>query len=299
MPSLKIVRKRIQSVKNTEQITKAMKMVAAAKLRRAQQNVVNARPFSKMLLTLMNDIISSSASVIGENALFSNLSKNNKTLYIVMSSDRGLCGSFNTTIIKKIEHELSENKGSSSEFIFVGKRASDYFRRRNLNINSIYENTGKNSTVIASEISKKILKKYSEGEYRAVILVYTEFKTAMSQVLMQRQLLPITNSNDALKNTSSGLKEKDSVESKDNCLIEPDVNLVFDYLVKQQIENQIYVAALESFASEQGARMTAMENATKNAGEMIRKLSLIFNKTRQASITKEMLEIVGGTEALK
>ena len=141
------------------------------------------------------------------------------------------------------------------------------------------------------------MKSYLEGEYQTVTLVYTEFKTAMSQNLIQRQLLPIENSDVNKKTINVEVIDKNL--SRDNCIVEPEIKLVIDYLIKQQIENQIYVAALESFASEQGSRMTAMENATKNAGEMIRKLSLIFNKTRQASITKEMLEIVGGTEALK
>ena len=290
MASLKDIKKRIGTVKNTQQITKAMKMVSAAKLRRAQEAVVAARPYADK----MADVLSSLA--LREDAdshpLLAERGKG-KALIVLITGDRGLCGGFNTNISKAAERFIRE-KGEgfeSYELLIVGRKGNDYLKRRaGLEIAKVHENlvgTGQVSYPIGALLGQEVIDLYRNGDYDGVFLVYNAFQSAMTQVQTVTQLLPIVP-----KEVEEGAQVSDYI-------YEPNATEVLEEILPKHIEVQIFRSLLESSASEHGARMTAMDSASKNASEMIDKLTLQYNRARQASITKELLEIISGAESIK
>jgi F-type H+-transporting ATPase subunit gamma len=294
MPSMKDIRKKISSTKNTQQITKAMKMVSAAKLRRAQMAVVSARPYAYKIHSVISRIASS-----GEysHPLLLKSEKNSRALMVVLTSDRGLCGAFNSNIIKYTDRFYKENKVKfeALDFIFVGRKAFDFFKKRDVKtVETITNLSGLVSFKMATELAEKIIADFTTGSYNEVYLVYNEFRSAISQKVIADKVLPVG----ALpKEESEAEKTLDSALT--HYIFEPGANKILETLVPKHFAIQIYRAMLESVASEHGARMAAMDSATRNAGQMIRKLTLTYNKLRQAAITKELMEIVSGAEALK
>lgn len=288
MANLKAIRTRIQSVKNTQKITRAMKMVAAARLRRAQQAILQARPYA--LETL--DVLSSLAARAGDEEVHPLLAKREpkNVMLVVITSDRGLAGAFNTSINKaafKLLKDL-EAEGKTVSIATIGRKGRDYFSRRGCTLR--HEFTGvfeKLGTEKAHEIGHEIITAYTEAHLDAVYLVYNEFKSAIAQEVVMEPLLPIKPMS-ATAHDAGG-----------DYIYEPNKTAILDTLLPMYVDVEIYRALLESVASEHGARMTAMDNATKNAAEMLGKLTLKFNRARQAAITTELMEIIGGSEALK
>jgi F-type H+-transporting ATPase subunit gamma len=292
MASLKDIRSRIDSTKNTQQITRAMKMTSAAKLRRAQQNIVNMRPYAQGLLAIIADI---AVTRRVEHALLSIPEDPKKILMIVVSSDRGLAGAFNTNINKYAERFLNENRNKFEkiDFIFIGRKASDYFRRRGVVALETILNLAKEvSYSLAAKVAARAIDDFKSGQYDEVRIVYNEFKSAISQAVVCERLLPIDISTAATLDKASGDFAADMI-------YEPPPEQLIEDLIVKHFNVQIFRAMSESVAAEHGARMAAMENATKNAGEMINALTLTYNKVRQASITTELIEITSGAEALK
>jgi F-type H+-transporting ATPase subunit gamma len=292
MPSLKDIRSRIDSTKNTQQITRAMKMVSAAKLRRAQHNIVNLRPYAHALLSLIADI---AVTQRVNHPLLSPSNDPKKILLVVLTSDRGLCGAFNTSVNKFAERFYKENSGrfESIDFLFVGRKAADYFRRRQIKPIDTILNLAKDvSYEMAANVANRLITAYSSGEYDEIRLIYNEFKSAISQEVVCETLLPIDVSRSATLNKGEAGFPPDMV-------FEPAPEEMIEELIAKHFSVQVYRCMSESVAAEHGARMSAMENATKNAGEMINTLTLTYNKLRQASITTELIEITSGAEALK
>jgi F-type H+-transporting ATPase subunit gamma len=292
MPSLKEVRTRIASVNSTSQITSAMKMVAASKLRRAQMAIVNMRPYAKKLNEILQNVTSSLDD--GDENSFGEVRPVNKALIVAVTSNRGLCGAFNANIIKKalqlLDGELSNahSKGNV-DIITIGKKATDFFSKKGYNhISSHDEFYTDLSFENVAPLANEILEKYTNKEYDKVIVVYNMFKNAATQLVTAEQLLPVPPSE----------KENDK-QMNSNYLFEPSQKEIVESLLPSILKTQFYKTLLDSHASEHGARMTAMQQATDNAHEMLRDLKLTYNKARQASITGEILEIVGGAEALK
>lgn len=286
MANLKDIRSRIQSVKNTQQITKAMKMVSAAKLRRAQDNIMNCRPYAYKILDLIKDI---SASGELSHPLLNSKQKPNKILYVILTSDRGLCGGFNNNLSRWAYKNSLKIQGSYEQvdFYFIGKKAADFFKTKGVRPVKVMENLAKDiSYNLARDVSEDLLKSFTEGEYNEIHLVYNEFKSAIAQEIVSEKLLPLE------------VPVEEGKESPD-LKFEPSAQEMLDPLLKKHFAVQIYRTMSESIAAEHAARMTAMENATKNAGEMIYKLTLTYNKVRQANITTELIEITSGAEALQ
>jgi F-type H+-transporting ATPase subunit gamma len=297
MPSLKAIRKRIGSVKNTRKITRAMKLVAAAKLRRAQEATIAARPYASALTKVVMEL-SASAGADG-HPLFIERPGQRATV-IVFTSDRGLAGAFNSSIIKKVE-QLAANELAGYAAVslrIIGRKANQHFTRRNANIAS-FDPAPANQTALglARTMATRVIDDFLEKKIDRVFVAYNEFKSAGSQTVTIRQVLPVqTEAADAGKAITDPLYEAESNPALDDASARA---ALLDRLVPLFVQIGLYRAALESIASELGARMMAMENATKNAGEMISKLTLEYNRARQAAITKELLEIIGGAEALK
>ncbi len=292
MPSLKDIRSRIDSTKNTQQITRAMKMVSAAKLRRAQHNIVNLRPYAHSLLSLIADI---AVTQRVQHPLLTTTTEPKKILLVVLTSDRGLCGAFNTSINKFTERYYRENKNKyeSIDFLFVGRKAADYFRRREIKPVDTILNLAKDvSYTLAAKVADRLIEAYKSGAYDEIRIVYNEFKSAISQEVVSETLLPIDVSAAATIN-------KGTAGFPPDMIFEPAPEQIIEQLIIKHFNVQVYRAMSESVAAEHGARMSAMENATKNAGEMINTLTLTYNKLRQASITTELIEITSGAEALK
>ena len=289
MPSLKAVRLRIASVKSTQKITSAMKMVAAAKLRRSQDAIIAARPYAKT----MSDITTEVAARAGaeDHPLLQNRGGRRIAL-LVMTSDRGLCGGFNTNLCRTAQRHADEKSRAGEidecRYEVVGRKGRDYFRRRKLNMTrDLPGAAGETAVARAKELAAAVTEEFLNGTVDGVWLVYNQFKSVMSQRPVIEPLLPVAA---AQAGADSGSSE---------FLYEPGKGQILDYILPMYLETQIHRALLESVASEFGARMTAMENATKSATEMIDRLTLQYNRARQASITKELMEIVGGAEALK
>ena len=289
MASLLDMRRRIKSVKNTQQITKAMKMVAAAKLKRATDRVTAARPFAQK----MSEVLGNLSARVGDefSSPLMNERGDAKYLIVLVSADKGLCGGFNANLIKATQNFLKANAGKSAEMIPVGRKARDFFRRREMTFVEEYvglTGSGRVEHGDAVKIADKIIKTFTEDEtIDKVFLVFTQFKTVISQEVKVEQLLPIPRIEPAeSENTAQAeyLYEQPAAE-------------IFGRLLPKQVETQIYRAMLESIASEQGARMTAMDSASKNAGELIDTLTLNMNRIRQAAITKEIIEVVSGAAA--
>lgn len=286
MASLKNIRKRINSVKSTRQITKAMKMVAAAKLRRAQENVLAARPYAQKLTEVLQRLSGSGGQ--SDNPLLQK-EKSERALLIVISSDRGLCGGFNANICKAAEGFIRENTSRYSEItvLTIGRKGHEYLRRR-ATIRKNYSNIL--STLNYQEaalIGQELIEGYMADEYDEVFLLYNAFRSVMSQDITLKRLLPIE--------APKGTEEEFLMEA----IYEPSKEELLTELFPKHIEVQVFHAMLESVASEHGARMTAMDSASKNATEMIGKLTLQYNRARQAAITTELMEIISGAESIK
>jgi len=298
MASLRDIRKRIRSVKNTRQITKAMKMVAAAKLRRAQDAIIAARPYANMLDELIRELAARSEG-LAHPLLQPREAK--KVELVVLTSDRGLAGGFNSNVIRRASRFLFENASRYQQIQLstIGRKGFDFFKKQpGVTLRKDYAGTYsrvsyREAANLAQELSASVLK----GDVDAVFLVYNEFVSAISQRVTLTQMLPLQSL--AAPEPAKDEKAAKAAASLVDFKYEPDRQEVLDRLVPQALAIKIYRALLESVASEHGARMSAMENATNNATDMIGKLTLLYNRTRQAVITKELMEIVSGAEAQK
>lgn len=289
MANLKDIRSRIGSVKNTQQITRAMKMVSAAKLRRAQQNIVNLRPYAKEILKVIADI---SVTQRVSHPLLNPVAEPKKVLLVVVTSDRGLCGGFNASINRFAMNYYRENapKYEKMDVLSVGRKGSEFFKKRDVAPKETILNLAREiSYDMAATVAKRLMEQFTEGDYDAIYMIYNEFKSAISQNVVCERLLPIDVSESHLTDTA--------LTSPDLIFEPAPEEIIHDLLVKH-FTIQVYRVLCESVAAEHGARMAAMENATKNAGEMISSLTLTYNKMRQAAITTELIEITSGAEAL-
>lgn len=296
MPSLKDIKTQINSVGSTKKITSAMKMVAASKLRRSQEKAEAARPYSSRLEEMLSSLASSAASGEGIIKLLTGTGNDQNYIVVPVSADRGLCGGFNSSINRetfKLVKSL-EGNGKKVQLMPVGKKSRDFFTRvmKDQIIESFVDlnvsNTGYES---ALNISNKLQELYFEGKFDKCILVFNKFKSAISQEVTQQQLIPLDVSNS---------EKEEEKENSSNAIYdyEPDEETILKDLLPKNVSIQIFKVLLESDAGEQGARMAAMDNATRNAGEMIDSLTLKYNRTRQAFITKELIEIISGAESI-
>jgi F-type H+-transporting ATPase subunit gamma len=291
MASLDDLKKRIASVKSTQKITKAMKMVAAAKLRRAQESAEKGRPYSEK----MNNIILNLSSGISdkENApkLLSGSGNDKVHLCVVMTSDRGLCGGFNTNIIKKAKSYFAKlvDEGKDLKIITVGSKGNDQLKRAygdKIIANISFKESKHANYFDAEKVGKMVIEKFEAEEFDVCTIFYNQFKNVITQIPQAQQIIPLNVEN------SEDEKSEDSYE------FEPDEDEILSNLLPKNISTQIFKAMLENSASEQGSRMSAMDNATRNAGEMVDKLTIEYNRSRQAAITKELIEIISGAESL-
>lgn len=287
MPNLRDIKKRIKSVKNTQQITKAMKMVAAAKLRRAEESIRHARPYAQKMMGVL-----SSLALRADPSAHPLLARREvkKVEILIITSDRGLCGAFNSSIIKKADSFLRHNKFNyeSIRITAVGRKAADHYKRSGYQISKEHTNVLLGfGYQTASNIAGDIINAYTNEEVDEVYLLYNEYKSALNQEAVMERLLPITP------------LEGESEMSAVDYIYEPGRDRILEEVLPKHVEVQVYRALLESIASEHGARMTAMDSASRNAKEMIGRLTLYYNRARQAAITKELVEIVSGAEALK
>ncbi len=294
MASLKDIRKRIQSVKSTRQITRAMKMVAAAKLKRSQDAILNARPYayriySILLSLLRQEKIAHPLLVVREEK---------KIRVVVLAGDRGLCGSFNANIFKETQRFIArkEAEGSEVSLACIGKKSYDFFRKKR-NVVNYYEGIlGKATYNKASAIADEIINEFLKENLDAIYLIYNEFKSAIQVRVAVERLIPISTE---VPPGVVGIWKRHDKAGLSNHIFEPERQKLLDEIIPRHFNIQFFRAVLESIASEHGSRMSAMENATKNASEMIDSLTLDYNKARQASITKELMEIVSGVESMK
>jgi F-type H+-transporting ATPase subunit gamma len=293
MPSLKDLKIRINSTKNTQKITSAMKMVSAAKLRRAQEQAEAARPYAERMERVLSRLAASAAGRDGAPALLAGTGKDQVHLIVVMTSDRGLCGGFNSSIARgarKLGRDLKA-QGKTIKILCIGRKGRDQLRREFPNdIIGTIEDIGKpRLTFAAAEaVAVRILAMFEHGEFDVCELVYNRFKSAMTQIVTVQQLIPFAPPA-ANENDPAGAASYE---------YEPDELEILSGLLPKNLGMQIFKALLENNASEQGARMTAMDSATRNAGEMINKLTINYNRSRQAAITKELIEIISGAEAI-
>ncbi len=290
MASLDDLKKRIASVKSTQKITKAMKMVAAAKLRRAQESAEKGRPYSEK----MNNVILNLSNGISdkENApkLLSGTGQEKTYLCVVMTSDRGLCGGFNSNIIKKAKSYFSKilDEGKELKIITVGSKGNDQLKRvyGDKVIENISFKESKNANYFdADKVGKMVIEKFEAEEFDVCTIFYNQFKNVITQIPQAQQIIPLNN-------------EGEESSSEESYEFEPDEDEILSNLLPKNISTQIFKAMLENSASEQGSRMSAMDNATRNAGEMVDKLTIEYNRSRQAAITKELIEIISGAESL-
>ena len=287
MANLKEIKRRIQSVKNTQQITKAMKLVAASKLRKAQQAILDARPYAIKMMDVINHLAARCNSDL--HPLLDDR-EGKRTLLLIITSDKGLCGGFNGSIIRKTAQYLKDNDQNENSLIVAGKKGNDIFSNRPVTIVEDLVGWTKDFDYLkAQAIGGNLATMFSENKIDKVLVVYNEFKSVMQQEVVVEQLLPVVP-----EKVEQG---KDSVAM--DYIYEPDEETILNVLLKRYTADVVYRAFLESSASEHGARMTAMDSASRNAGEMIDGLTLTYNKARQAYITKELIEIVNGAEALK
>ena len=292
MPSLKDLRNRITSVKSTQKITKAMKMVAAAKLRKAQENAEKSRLYSEKMNEIITNLKSSITDQSSAPRLLIGNNDNKRFLCVIMTADRGLCGGFNSNICKKskeyINNLLKDNR--EVKIITVGSKSFDQMKRNYGNY-IIEKLTFKNQKEIkvtdAQKISNKIISMFHKNEFDVCTIFYSKFKSVISQEPIEQQIIPVKNNNN-----------NDKITNDQNYEYEPDQEEILDSLLPKNITTQIFKGLLENAASEQGARMSAMDNATRNAGDLIEKLTINYNRSRQAVITKELIEIISGAETL-
>ena len=297
MPSLKDLRVRIASVKATQKITSAMKMVAAAKLRRAQEQAEAARPYAERMERMLGSLATASAGQAGAPALLTGTGKDEVHLLVVGTADRGLCGGFNSNIVRDARlliNRLLED-GKTVKIICVGRKGRDQLRRQygEFIIETIEEVTKPRPTFEKSvAIAERITSLFEAGEFDVCTLIYAEFKSAITQIVRRQQLIPFAPGEEEKQVAEAGAGQRASYE------YEPSEEAILEALLPRNLAVQIYKAILENNASEQGARMTAMDNATRNAGEMINDLTLLYNRTRQAVITRELIEIISAKEAM-
>jgi F-type H+-transporting ATPase subunit gamma len=290
MASLKEVKSRISSIISTQQITKAMKMVAAAKLRRSQERIIQMRPFSQKLSDVLRSV--SGANDDGQN-WYNTVREEKNILIVAVSADRGLCGSFNTSIFKatlklvKDNYSLQLDRGNVT-IMPIGKKALEYFTKRGFKIEGGYWDLFQNiSFDNVSRAAEYLMESYKSGKYDKIEVVYNEFKNVATQILRVEEYLPILP------------VPSEEKKAEVDYIYQPDREEIVTGLIPKSLKVQLFKAVLDSNAAENGARMTAMDKATENAGELLKELKLTYNRTRQAAITKEILEIVGGAEALK
>ncbi len=288
MASLKDIRTRIDSVKRTQKTTSAMKMVSAAKLKRSEDNIRAAIPYAEKLKNVVSTISSNFGGAEKENgfeSLFHN-SEGTRTGVILLTSDRGLCGGFNSNLCKLLTQKLSNENISCAEFFIIGRKGNDFFKNTNHKILANHNGTGSDEQLsVVREIVNHFTKSFEKNELDKVILAYNHFISVISQEPIIEQLLPITP------------HEFESTDERE-IIFEPSAEYILETLLRKYIENQVYVSWLDTIAGEHAARMTSMDAATKNAGEMIEKLQLHYNRTRQAAITSELIEIISGAESL-
>ena len=294
MPSLKAVKSRIASVKSTQQITRAMKMVAASKLRKAQDRLLQMRPYAEKLNQILTNV---SASLSEENiSIYAREREVKNVLIVIFNSDRGLCGAFNANIFRYLKQYIPDKYGTYQnqgrlQIMTVGTKGRDYYKRRDIPLKTDYAELFSEQTFEnVREAAEDVMKMFAEGKVDKVELVYNTFKNVATQVVTNEPFLPVQRAED---------EEGDKTENITEYIYEPSEEYIVEELIPQSLKIQFYKAFLESAASEQGARMTAMDQATDNAGELIKELKLTYNRTRQAAITKEILEIVGGANALE
>ncbi|HEY6229796.1 MAG TPA: ATP synthase F1 subunit gamma [Pyrinomonadaceae bacterium] len=294
MPNLLDIRRRIKSVKNTQQITKAMKMVSAAKLKRAQDRVVTARPFANKMMEVLAGLAERTDEDFRHPLL--DARGDERYLLVLVTADKGLCGAFNTNLIKAAQTFIREHAGKQIEIMAVGRKGRDFFRRRGADLAGEYIGvTGKGRVEFseALEIARDVIKRYTgKQEIDKAFLIYNEFKSVLQQRVVTEQLLPVSRNE---RNTEPGTADK-PLTLVDYIYEQPPAE-IFARLLPRLIETQIFRALLESIASEQGARMTAMDSASKNARELIDSLTLNMNRVRQAAITNEIIEVVSGAAA--
>jgi F-type H+-transporting ATPase subunit gamma len=295
MPNLLDIRRRIKSVKNTQQITKAMKMVSAAKLRRAQERVVTARPFANKMSEVLGELAKRTSEDFHHPLL--DLRGDERYLLVLITADKGLCGGFNTNLTKAAQAFLRDNSDKTIELVAIGRKGRDFFRNRRATIASEFLGlTGKGRVEFseALDVARQVIKLYTEDtSIDKVFLVYNEFKSVLSQRVVLDQLLPVSRA----KAEEPDPKSQQPVSLVDYVYEQPPEE-IFGKLLPRLVETQIFRALLESVASEQGARMTAMDSASKNASELIETLTLNMNRVRQAAITNEIIEVVSGAAAL-
>ena len=292
MPSLDDLKKRIKSVKSTQKITKAMKMVAAAKLRKAQENAEKGRPYSQKMQNIILNLTRSINDPENAPKLLVGTGKDDKYLCVVLTADRGLCGGFNTNICKLAKNNFKSllEKGKKLKIIAVGSKGVDQIKREfgKYIIKEFSFKEKKQITFLEAEIiGKEIMRLFQNNEFDKCILFYNNFKNVITQIPQAQQIIPVKN--DTPKN------QKEDVLSYE---FEPEEDEILEDLLPKNISTQVFKAFLENAASEQGSRMTAMDNATRNAGELVDKLTINYNRSRQASITKELIEIISGAESL-
>ena len=293
MPSLDDLKKRISSVKSTQKITKAMKMVAAAKLRKAQESAEKGRPFSEKMNNIILNLSRSIADKDNASKFLVGTGKDNVHLCVVITADRGLCGGFNTNICRKAKSYFDKiiKEGKTLKIFTVGTKGHDQLKRaygshiiEKINFKGFKKITYKE----AEEIGNKIIKLFKEEKFDVCKIFYNKFKNVITQIPQSQQIIPIENIEE----------NKEEKKSENFYEFEPEENEILDNLLPRNISTQIFKAFLENAASEQGSRMTAMDNATRNAGDLVDKLTITYNRSRQAAITKELIEIISGAESL-
>jgi F-type H+-transporting ATPase subunit gamma len=293
MPSLKDLRNRIGSVKQTQKITSAMKLVAASKLRRAQEQAEASRPFAERMSDMLANLGASVADVEGAPPLLAGTGRDEVHLLVVATADRGLCGGFNASIVRGARLRIRELRGAGKQvkILCIGRKGRDMLRREfgSLIVETI-EGVGRRRLEYAeaAAVGERLERMYEAGEFDVCTIVFNRFRSAITQILTLQQLIPV----------EPAAVEREVAEVRAVYEFEPDEQTILAELLPRNLAVQIYRALVENAASEQGARMTAMDNATRNAGEMIERLTLFYNRTRQAQITRELIEIVSGAEAL-
>jgi len=292
MASLDELKKRISSVKSTQKITKAMKMVAAAKLRRAQESAEKGRPYSDKMNNIILNLSNNITDIENSPKLLAGTGESKVYLCVVMTSDRGLCGGFNTNIIKKAKSYFQKitSEGKTLKIITVGSKGYDQLKRvyKNNIIEKISFKESKNANYFdADKVGKIIINKFEKKEFDVCTIFYNQFKNVITQIPQEQQIIPLKSS-----------KRVEENSAQDNYEFEPEEDEILNHLLPKNISTQIFKAMLENSASEQGSRMSAMDNATRNAGEMVDRLTIEYNRSRQAAITKELIEIISGAESL-
>ena len=294
MPNLKDLKIRIESVKSTRKITKAMQMVAAAKLRKAQEAAEEARPYAKRMARVLNKLTTSVSDISTGSPLLIGNGKNEKFLIIVATSERGLCGAFNSSIVRLAKSHISDllSDDKRVDILTIGKKGREQLKREfgdsmtdHVDLSTIKKMTYEEASII----SESILEKFSRKEFDVAMIFYNQFESVISQIPKVQQLIPVEKKNEA---------DSDNEIVELSYAYEPDEQEIIEDLLPKAIATKVFTALLENGASEQGARMSAMDNATRNAGEMIDKLTIQFNRSRQAAITNELIEIISGAEAL-